>query len=113
VDREELLDVVTAVSGSGPAYYHLFSEALACAGMTLGLDPQLAKNLAAQTAFGAATLQVQPDADLVTLRAAVTSPNGTTAAAIASFEQGSALRRLVEDAVQSAHSRSQELSRES
>jgi pyrroline-5-carboxylate reductase len=113
VDNEGLLDAVTALSGSGPAYYHLFSEALASAGVALGLSPELAKTLAAQTALGAATLQVQSGSDLVALRSAVTSPNGTTAAAIASFEQGSALRCLVEAAVQSAYSRSQELSRES
>lgn len=113
VGREELLDAVTALSGSGPAYYHLFSEALASAGVALGLSPELAKTLAAQTALGAATLQAQPSADLVELRCAVTSPNGTTAAAIAAFEQGRALRQLVEVAVQSAYTRSQELSRES
>lgn len=113
VEREELLDAVTALSGSGPAYYHLFSEALASAGVALGLSPELAKALATQTALGAATLQAQPGADLVELRSAVTSPNGTTAAAIAAFEQGSALRRLVEVAVQSAYTRSQELSRKS
>jgi pyrroline-5-carboxylate reductase len=113
VETEGLLDVVTALSGSGPAYYHLFSEALASAGVALGLTPELAKTLASQTALGAATLQVQPGSDLVALRSAVTSPNGTTAAAIASFEEGGALRCLVDAAVQSAYSRSQELSRES
>jgi len=113
VEHEGLLDAVTALSGSGPAYYHLFSEALADAGVALGLSPELAKTLAAQTALGAATLQTQPDADFVALRTAVTSPNGTTAAAIASFEQNDGLRRLVDAAVQAAHSRSQALSRES
>lgn len=113
VEHEDLLDAVTALSGSGPAYYHLFSEALAAAGVGLGLSPELAKTLAAQTALGAATLQTQPDADFVALRTAVTSPNGTTAAAITSFEHDDGLRRLVDAAVQAAHSRSQALSRES
>lgn len=113
VEHEGLLDAVTALSGSGPAYFHLFSEALAAAGVALGLAPELAKTLAAQTALGAATLQTQPDADFVALRTAVTSPNGTTAAAIASFEHNDGLRRLVDAAVQAAHSRSQALSRES
>lgn len=81
--------------------------------MRLGLSPELANTLAVQTALGAAALQTQPGADLVDLRAAVTSPNGTTAAAIAAFEQGNALRDLVDVAVQSAYARSQELSRES
>ncbi|AVD89860.1 MULTISPECIES: pyrroline-5-carboxylate reductase [Pseudomonas] len=113
VEQEGLLDAVTALSGSGPAYYHLFSEALAAAGIELGLSPELAKTLAAQTALGAATLQTQADADFVALRTAVTSPNGTTAAAIGVFEHESALRRLVETAVRSASRRSEELSRES
>lgn len=110
VEREELLDAVTAISGSGPAYYHLFSEALADAGIALGLSPELARTLAAQTAFGAASLQTQAGADFVELRTAVTSPNGTTAAAIAVFEQDQALRRLVAAAAQAAQRRSQELS---
>ncbi|WP_425930284.1 pyrroline-5-carboxylate reductase [Pseudomonas sp. NyZ201] len=113
VEHEGLLDAVTALSGSGPAYYHLFSEALAAAGVALGLSPDLAKTLAAQTALGAATLQTQPGADFATLRSAVTSPNGTTAAAISTFEHDDGLRRLVGAAVQAAHSRSQALSRES
>ena len=111
VEQEGLLDVVTAVSGSGPAYYHLFSEALAAAGVALGLPADLAKALAVQTAFGAATQQLQPGADFVELRSAVTSPNGTTAAAVACFEQDQALRQLVEAATRAAFIRSQELSR--
>lgn len=110
VEQEGQLDAVTALSGSGPAYYHLFSEALASAGVALGLPAELAKALAAQTAFGAALLQVQPQADFVELRTAVTSPNGTTAAAIARFEQEQALRLLVEAAARAAFVRSQELS---
>ncbi|MDH4585390.1 pyrroline-5-carboxylate reductase [Pseudomonas sp. BN415] len=110
VEREELLDAVTAISGSGPAYYHLFSEALAAAGVALGLSPELARSLAAQTALGAATLQTQPEADFVALRTAVTSPNGTTAAAIATFEQDQALRQLIGAAARAAHQRSRELS---
>lgn len=110
VEREGLLDVVTALSGSGPAYYHLFSEALADAGTTLGLPPRLAANLAAQTALGAATLQTQPDADFAALRSAVTSPNGTTAAAVEVFERDQALRALVNAAVVAAFTRAQALS---
>ncbi len=113
VAEEGLLDAVTAISGSGPAYYHLFSEALAEAGIKLGLDPQLARDLAAQTAFGAATLQHQPHANFTDLRIAVTSPNGTTAAAIDVFETQAKLRELVEAATYAAHRRSVELSNES
>lgn len=110
LEQESLLDAVTAISGSGPAYYHLFSEALAQAGVLLGLDPALAQHLASQTALGAARQQTQADANMVDLRLAVTSPNGTTAAAIAVFEQDQRLRRLIEAATQAAYQRSQALS---
>ena len=111
VAEEEQLDAVTAISGSGPAYYHLFSEALAQAGVKLGLEAELARKLAAQTAWGAATLQHQPHADFAELRAAVTSPNGTTAAAIEEFEGDGKLRELVGAAAFAAHRRSVELSK--
>lgn len=110
LEQERLLDAITAISGSGPAYYHLFSEALAQAGVLLGLAPQLALDLASQTALGAARQQTREDANIVDLRTAVTSPNGTTAAAIAVFEQDQALRHLIEAATQAAYRRSQELS---
>ncbi len=79
VDDEAQLHAVTAISGSGPAYYHLFSEALADAGVNLGLPRELAKQLAAQTALGAATLQTQYDADFVALRQAATSTSRRSA----------------------------------
>ncbi|WP_448092921.1 pyrroline-5-carboxylate reductase [Pseudomonas lini] len=110
VDQESLLHSVTALSGSGPAYYHLFSEALAAAGVELGLPKALAEQLAAHTALGAAKLQCQPLADFVALREAVTSPNGTTAAAIGVFEADAGLRRLVSASTHAAHQRSVELS---
>lgn len=111
VEEESQLHAVTAISGSGPAYYHLFSEALSNAAIKLGLPPALARSLAAQTALGAATLQSQEGADFAALRQAVTSPNGTTFAAIQVFEQDEALRRLVDEAARKAHDRSIELSR--
>lgn len=111
VQSERQLDAVTAISGSGPAYYHLFSEALAAAGEALGLDAELARQLAVHTAFGAATQQCQPQADLVQLRQAITSPNGTTAAAIEVFERDQALRDLVQGAAQAAAQRAEALSR--
>lgn len=110
VEQEPLLDAVTALSGSGPAYYHLFSEALAAAGVALGLAPALARQLAADTAWGAAAQQHAPGADFVSLRQAVTSPNGTTAAAIGVFERDGALRQLVERAALAARQRAVELS---
>ena len=109
VQNEDQLHAVTAISGSGPAYYHLFSEALADAAVQLGLPRDLARQLAAQTALGAATLQAQEGADFAELRQAVTSPNGTTHAAIEAFEAGHALRRLVHEAAEQARKRSVEL----
>lgn len=110
VNNEDHLHIITALSGSGPAYYHLFSEALANAGQALGLDASLAHAIAAQTCLGAASLQTQADADFVQLRADVTSPNGTTHAAIQVFEEAHALRSLIDAAVHAAARRSEELS---
>lgn len=109
VETEDQLHAVTAISGSGPAYYHLFSEALAQAGVKLGLPPGIASMLAARTALGAATLQCREQADFAALRLAVTSPNGTTHAAIQVFEQDGQLRHLVDQAATHAHARSREL----
>lgn len=110
LDKEEQLDAVTAISGSGPAYYHLFSEALADAAESLGLPASLSKDLVACTAYGAAKLQCLPDADLQMLRHTVTSPNGTTHAAIEAFEEEHALRKLILAAANAARSRAIELS---
>ena len=111
LDDEAQLHAVTALSGSGPAYIHLFTEAMAQAGIQLGLAPQLALDLAKQTAYGAAVLQSQATTDLIELRRNVTSPNGTTHAAIETFEQSQALRNLVQQALQAAADRSVELSK--
>jgi len=108
VEQEELLDAVTAVSGSGPAYFYLFSEALAEAGAALGLPGDTARKLAEQTAYGAGAMLAQSGDDAPTLRKKVTSPGGTTAAAIDSFEAGG-LRELVRVAATAAAQRSREL----
>ncbi|MEO9900433.1 MAG: pyrroline-5-carboxylate reductase [Nisaea sp.] len=86
VEREDLLDAVTAVSGSGPAYYFLMIEEMIRAGTALGLPLEDAKALTLQTALGAATMATKGDAPEV-LRARVTSPNGTTHAAIVSMQE--------------------------
>lgn len=86
VEREDLLDAVTAVSGSGPAYYFLMIEEMIRAGTVLGLTPEDAKALTLQTALGAAAMATKGDAPEV-LRARVTSPNGTTHAAIVSMQE--------------------------
>lgn len=111
LEQEQDLHAVTALSGSGPAYIHLFTEALQNAGIRLGLAPELARDLAKHTAYGAALLQTTSEIDFVQLRKNVTSPNGTTHAAIETFEKESALRNLVDDALQAALDRSIELSR--
>ena len=86
VVREDLLDAVTAVSGSGPAYYFLMIEEMIRAGTALGLTPKDARALTLQTALGAATMATKGDAP-EDLRARVTSPNGTTHAAFISMQE--------------------------
>ncbi|MEX0366821.1 MAG: pyrroline-5-carboxylate reductase [Ruegeria sp.] len=85
--REDLLDVVTAVSGSGPAYFHLLIEEMIRAGVSLGLTREDATALTLQTALGAALMAAQGDVPPEELRRRVTSPNGTTHAAITSMRQ--------------------------
>ncbi|KAJ1727328.1 hypothetical protein H4S06_006622 [Coemansia sp. BCRC 34490] len=82
VDSESGIDAVTAISGSGPAYFFLIIEAMEKAGVEMGLDRVVATKLAAQTALGAARMVLAGDDDVETLRRKVTSPNGTTHAAI-------------------------------
>lgn len=108
VEEEALLDWVTAVSGSGPAYFFLLAEALAAAGRAGGLDARTATQLAAATLRGAGAL-ASAEADLTTLRASITSKGGTTAAALEVLRQGG-LSALVDRAVQAAANRSRELS---
>lgn len=106
LDDESLLDAVTAISGSGPAYFFRFAEALAAAGTALGLPAAMAERLARQTLVGAGALvQQQPQDSLATLRANVTSKGGTTEAALAAFEDGQLAAR-VHDAAQAAAKRS-------
>jgi len=108
VDGEELLHAVTALSGSGPAYVFLMLEAMQRAGENLGLEPELARRLAAQTALGAARMAQEGDVDVVELRRRVTSPGGTTERAVRVFEQ-SGFRAMVEAAMGAAADRSREL----
>lgn len=110
VEEEELIDVVTAVSGSGPAYYFLLTEALREAGEALGLAPDAASSLAIHTAHGAGAMAMRSDVDIAELRKRVTSPGGTTQAALASFESDK-LKEIVLRAVNAATRRADELSR--
>lgn len=109
LEDEAQMDAVTAVSGSGPAYFFRFTEALARAGEEAGLSPELAMKLARATFIGAGALAESSDEALATLRQQVTSPGGTTAAALARFDSEGSLDGVVEDAVQAAAARSREL----
>lgn len=106
VNEEAQIDAVTAVSGSGPAYFFLLTEILAEAGATLGLDPDTAQRLARQTAIGAATMLRESDVDAATLRAQVTSKGGTTEAAVESLETAG-LRASFKAALSAAVARAQ------
>ena len=108
-DDETMLDVVTAISGSGPAYFFALAEHLTTAAVNAGLAPAQARQLVQQTAFGAGQMLARSGLDAATLRKQVTSPGGTTEAALAVFDQGQ-LPALVERAVQTAKNRAQALS---
>ncbi|MEX0404497.1 pyrroline-5-carboxylate reductase [Aquibium sp. LZ166] len=109
IDDERLMDAVTAVSGSGPAYVFHFIECLAAAGEKAGLPAEVAKLLAMQTVYGAASLARESGEEPGRLREQVTSPNGTTAAALGVLMGGDRLKSLVADAVEAARARGEEL----
>ena len=111
VDDEALMDAVTALSGSGPAYFFLFMEALQSAGCELGLPVKTARLLTLQTAFGAAKMALESTEDAATLRQRVTSPGGTTERAVGVLQDGG-LEALVSKALQAAAARSRELADE-
>lgn len=108
LDKEELIDAVTAVSGSGPAYFFLLIEAMTAAGQHLGLPRDTAAQLTLHTALGAARMACESDVDAAELRRRVTSPNGTTEAAIKAFQTGG-FESLVQQAMNAAAQRSAEL----
>lgn len=109
VPDESLMDAVTAVSGSGPAYVFHFIEALTGAGIAAGLEPETASLLARQTVYGAASLAFESGEDAGRLREQVTSPNGTTAAALDVLMGDGRLETLMTEAVEAARARSVEL----
>jgi len=108
LNEEQQLDAVTAVSGSGPAYFFLLIEAMTAAGVKLGLPKETAEQLTLQTALGAAHMAVSSDVDAAELRRRVTSPAGTTEAAIKSLQAGG-FEALVEKALGAAAHRSAEM----
>jgi len=109
VDDEALMDAVTAVSGSGPAYIFHLVEAFEFAAKQAGLSDDLAKNLAYKTVIGSARLLGDSDMGATTLRENVTSPNGTTAAGLSALMENDALQKLMVEAVGRAKKRSIEL----
>ena len=108
VDNEDHIDAVTAVSGSGPAYYFLMMEAMIAGAEKLGLSSEVAQQLVLQTALGAAQMAQQSQQTPAQLRVAVTSPNGTTEQAINTFNDGG-FSELCSQAMFAAHARSKEL----
>lgn len=110
IEDEALMDAVTAVSGSGPAYVFLLAEAMQSAARAQGLPPDAARVLVLQTVLGAARMLTEGDADAAELRRRVTSPGGTTQAAVEALEAGG-FSALVEAAVAAATARGQALSR--
>ena len=111
VDDENLMDAVTAVSGSGPAYIFLLAEELARAGVEAGLPPELATKLARETVAGSGELLHRSELPSATLRQNVTSPGGTTAAALEVLMGSDGIQSLLTRAVAAATKRSKELAK--
>lgn len=111
VEEEPLLDAVTAVSGSAPAYFFLMFEAMEEAAVKLGLPADTARRLAIQTALGAATMAQRSDKDPATLKQNVMSPGGTTERAIQHMEEAQ-LRTIIADAMEACAKRAQEMAHE-
>jgi len=108
VEREELIDTITALSGSGPAYFFLVMEVLEKAAIRHGLDPQAARLLTLETAYGAAKMALEGGEEPAQLRRRVTSPGGTTEQAVKALEAGG-IEPLFEAAVAAAIGRAREL----
>ncbi len=111
VDDENLLDVVTAVSGSGPAYYFLLMEYMERTGISMGLSKDDARTLTIQTAFGAAKMALESSDSPATLRTRVASPGGTTERALDTLMAGG-MEHLIRDAMDAARDRAGELGNE-
>lgn len=111
VDEEFKIDVVTALSGSGPAYFFLFMEYMQKTAVELGLSPEVAAKLTEQTALGSAILAQRSSDDITVLREKVTSPKGTTEAALNSFNNNN-LEKIIKQALNAANERSIQLSKD-
>ena len=111
VNEENLLDAITAISGSGPAYFFLMMQSMKQAAMALGLDEETADALSIKTSLGASIMATNSGKDSRTLRAEVTSPNGTTQSAIETFQDQN-FEGIVAAATRAAYDRARELSQE-
>ena len=109
VKEENLIDAITAISGSGPAYFFLLMQSMTQAAIALGLDKETASALSVQTAYGASTMAVESGEDPQALRQNVTSPNGTTQAAIEAFQDQN-FEGIVATASRAAYDRAHEIS---
>lgn len=109
VNEEKLIDAITAISGSGPAYFFLMMQSMTQAGIALGLDQETASALSVKTALGASVMAANSAENPKQLRANVTSPNGTTQAAIESFQDQN-FEGIVANATRAAFDRAHELS---
>jgi pyrroline-5-carboxylate reductase len=111
LSNEDLMEVVTALSGSGPAYFFLIMEVMEKAAIDLGLEPSTARLLTLETAFGAAKMALESEEDSASLRRRVTSPGGTTERAIAALEEAN-IREAFARALRAARDRTRELAEE-
>ncbi|MNS85560.1 Pyrroline-5-carboxylate reductase [compost metagenome] len=105
---EEQMDILTGISGSGPAYIYYMMEAMIAAGIEGGLSPEQARELTVQTVLGSASMMIQTGEDPALLRKAITSPNGSTQAALEVFE-GAGFTETVKAAVRRCAERSREM----
>jgi pyrroline-5-carboxylate reductase len=110
LSNEDDLNIVTALSGSGPAYFFLFMEYIKDWAQKMGLTPEQAQLLTVNTALGAARMALESDKEITELRRQVTSPGGTTEQAIKTFEQGK-LSDLIDQALNAAHDKAVELAK--
>lgn len=108
IDDEQMMDAVTAISGSGPAYFYLLAEIVESCAKEMGMSPELARTLTRQTLFGAGKTVFESDLSLAELRQSVTSKGGTTAAAIEVLERAG-IRDIVREALAAARERSIDL----
>lgn len=108
VEKESQIDAVTAISGSGPAYFYYLIEAMRDSAVKMGIESQTAARLVLKTAVGAAALATRSELDIQDLRAQVTSAGGTTEAALKTLREGD-FKELMDKAMRSAEARSREL----